>query len=290
MLARENRMNRKEYKLLCEGWRGYLNEIAVNIWGINKIKSMAENLVQTREGTGRDIYIEVQRQGRDLTVKIKNLDSSENTNNVFFRQVKNYDYEIVDSNVFVKDAVDNLREPWQIMWSEAGGGYGPILYEIGIEVISCFMNGAVMSDRGSVSQEAEDVWNKFKKRSDSEFNLTAVKMDVNDQSLEDFYDAKEYEFSYMTGGEDLKHMKKMTPEDPYDDMYQMSTLDNMFDRGEIVTDWNDVTSSLSYAFYKEEPEVINYMKNIRRSEFDFDIPGENLSELQNDFIKINLQN
>lgn len=283
-------MNRKEYKLLCEGWRGYLNEISVSIWGINKIKSMAERLVQMREGTRRDIYIEVQRQGQDLTVKIKNLDSNENMNNVFFRKVKNYDYEIIDSNVFVKDDIGNMREPWQIMWSEAGGGYGPILYEIGIEVISCFMNGAVMSDRGSVSKDAEDVWDKFKKRSDSEFNLTAVKMDVNDQSLEDFYDAKEYEFSYMTGGEDLKQMKKMTPEDPSDDMYQMSTLDNMFDRGEIVTDWNDVTSSLSYAFYKEEPEVINYMKNIRRSEFTFDIPDEDLSELQNDFIKINLQN
>lgn len=282
-------MHRKEYKLLCEDWRGYLNEIAVNIWGINKIKSMAENLVQIREGTGRDIYIEVQRQGRDLTVKIKNLDKIENTNNVFFRQVKNYDVKIVDSNVFVKDAVDNMREPWQIMWSEAEGGYGPLLYEIGIEVISCFMNGAVMSDRGSVSKDAEDVWDKFKKRSESEFNLTAVKMDVNNKSLEDFYDAREYEFENMITGEDLKHMKKMTPEDPTDDMYQMSTLENMLDRGEVVTDWNDVTSSLSYAFYKEETEVIDYIKNIRRSEFEFDIPGEDLTSLKTDFIKINLQ-
>ena len=282
-------MNRKEYKLLCEGWKEYLNEVAVNIWGINKIKSMAENLVQMREGTGRDIYIEVQRQGRDLTVKIKNLDKVENTNNVFFRQVKNYDVEIVDSNVFVKDDVDNMREPWQIMYSEAKGNYGPILYEIGIEVISCFMNGAVMSDRGSVSKDAEGVWDKFKKRADSEFNLKCVKMDVNDKSLEDFYAAREYEFDYMTNGEDLKHMKKMTPEDSTDDMYQMSTLENMFDRGEIVTDWNDVTSSLSYAFYKEEPEIINFIKNIRRSAFEFDIPGEDLTSLQSDFIKINLQ-
>lgn len=283
-------MNRKEYKMLCESWQGYLNEIAVNIAGINKIKAMVDNLYQIRQGSGRDIKIVVGMKEKDLFVKLINLDNSSATNNVFFRRVLDNDFKLTEDDVNVKDDLGNRRDAWQVLWSEAGGGYGPLLYEIGIEVISCDLNGAVMSDRGSVSDDARKVWERYKKRAGSEFNLVAVKMDINDASLEDYYDAHEYEFNNMMSNQiDPREMKKLTPKDPTDDMYQYAALDHMMDSGEFKSDWKDVESPLAYAFYKKKPEVINYLKDVTLSDFDVDMSLIQ-SDLESDMIMINLQN
>ena len=51
-------MNRKEYKLLVEGWNGYLNEISSDISGVTKIKSFVDRIVALREETGKDIKLE----------------------------------------------------------------------------------------------------------------------------------------------------------------------------------------------------------------------------------------
>lgn len=282
-------MNRKEYKLMVEGWQGYLNEIAVNISGINKIKGMVDNLYQIRQGSGRDIKIVVGMKGKDLVIKLVNLDSNSNTNNVLFRRVLDNDFKLTEDDVNVKDDLGNKRDAWQVMWSEAAGGYGPLLYEIGIEVISCDLNGAVMSDRGSVSDDARKVWDRYKKRAESEFDLTAVKMDINDSSFEDYYDSHEYEFENMMPDKpESASMKKMTPNDPTDDMYQFSAMDDMMSSGEFKFDWNEVESSLAYAFYKKSPEVINYLKDIALSDFDFD-SSLIKSDLNSDMIRIDLQ-
>jgi hypothetical protein len=283
-------MNRKEYKLMVEGWQGYLNEIAVNITGINKIKGMVDNLHQIRQGSGRDIKIVVGMKDKDLFVKLVNLDNSSNTNNVFFRRVLDNDFKLTEDDVNVKDDLGNKRDAWQVMWSEAAGGYGPLLYEVGIEVISCDLNGAVMSDRGSVSDDARKVWDRYKKRAESEFNLTAVKMDINDASFEDYYDSHEYEFENMMPDKpEAVKMQKMTPHDPTDDMYQFSAIDDMANSGEFKFNWNDVESSLAYAFYKKSPEIIDYLKDITTSDFDLDLSIIQ-SDLDTDMIKINLQN
>lgn len=283
-------MNRKEYKILCESWQGYLNEIAVNIAGINKIKAMVDNLYQIRQGSGRDIKIVVGMKEKDLFIKLINLDNSRATNNVFFRRVLDNDFKLTEDDVNVKDDLGNKRDAWQVMWSEAAGGYGPLLYEIGIEIISCDLNGAVMSDRGSVSDDAKKVWDRYKKRAESEFNLVAVKMDINDASFEDYYDSHDYEFQNMMPGisEPVK-MEKMTPDDPTDDMYQFSALDDMMDSGEFKFDWKEVESSLAYAFYKKKPEIINYLKDVTLSDFDVDMHPIQ-SDLESDMIIINLQN
>lgn len=283
-------MNRKEYKLMVEGWQGYLNEIAVNIVGINKIKGMVDNLQQIRQGSGRDIKIVVEMQEKDLVVKLVNLDNSSATNNVFFRRVLDNDFKLTEDDVNVKDDVGNKRDAWQVMWSEAAGGYGPLLYEIGIEVISCDLNGAVMSDRGSVSDDAKKIWDRYKQRAESEFNLTAVKMDINDASFEDYYDSHDYEFQNMMPGitEPVK-MEKMTPNDLTDDMYQFSALRDMMDSGEFKFDWKEVESSLAYAFYKKKPEVINYLKDITLSDFDIDFENVISSDTNSEMININLQ-
>ena len=283
-------MNRKEYKLMVEGWQGYLNEIAVNIVGINKIKGMVDNLQQIRQGSGRDIKIVVEMQEKDLVVKLVNLDNSSATNNVFFRRVLDNDFKLTEDDVNVKDDVGNKRDAWQVMWSEAAGGYGPLLYEIGIEVISCDLNGAVMSDRGSVSDDAKKIWDRYKQRAESEFNLTAVKMDINDASFEDYYDSHDYEFQNMMPGitEPVK-MEKMTPNDLTDDMYQFSALRDMMDSGEFKFDWKEVESSLAYAFYKKKPEVINYLKDITLSDFDIDFEHMISSDTNSEMININLQ-
>jgi hypothetical protein len=256
-------MNKNNYKLLIEGWRGFLNEISVNITGINKIKEMVDNLYEIRQGSGRDIKIVVERKEKDIVVSLLNLDGESSNDHVFFKRVADNPHaKLGNKKVVVKDNDGGSREAWQIMWSEAGGGYGPLLYEIGIEVISCRLNGAVMSDRGSVSDEARNVWARYKQRADSEFNLTSVKMDVSDASLEDFSLVSDF---------DPENMKKMTPDDPTDDMYQYSALMDMLDLDDIKTDWREVESPLAYAFYKNKPEVIEYMENKSQvSDFDLD--------------------
>ena len=260
-------MNRKEYKLLVEGWQNFLKESPVNISGITKIKSFVDRIVTLRGETGKDIKIRARLNGTILEVNLLNY-SVLRMNGVFYQKAWLNHLGNVDRNV----KVDGDRDPYVIKYSDVGGGFGPLLYEVGLEIVSCNLGGALMSDRGEVSEEAERVWDRYLRRSKSEFNIEAIKMDFTDESWDDvMYDAP---FSDMTDEdqERFKKTKKYTEDDPTDDIYQYSAILNSAEKGVFVDgDWKNFESPLAYAFYKLEPEILNYIKSLDENLIEIDL-------------------
>jgi len=260
-------MNRKEYKLLVEGWNGYLNEISSDISGVTKIKSFVDRIVALREETGKDIKLEAFFNGTVLEVKLINF-SSMSDNKVEYQKAWLNHLGIVDRNV----RVDGDREAYVIKGSEVAGGFGPLLYEIGLEIISCKLGCALMSDRGEVSEEAERVWDRYLRRAKSELNLEAVKMDFSGESWDDvmYYEP----FSDMSDEEQerFKQTEKYTPNDTSDDIYQYSAILNSAKKGNFVDgDWKNFESPLAYAFYKNETEIINYIEDLDLNLIEIDL-------------------
>ena len=260
-------MNRKEYKLLVEGWNGYLNEISSDMSGVTKIKSFVDRIVALREETGKDIKIRARLNGTVLEVNLLNY-SVLRMNGVFYQKAWLNHLGNVDREV----KVDGTRDPYVIKYSDVGGGFGPLLYEIGLEIVSCNLGGALMSDRGEVSEEAESVWDRYLSRSKSEFNLEAVKMDFSDESWDDvMYDTP---FADMSDEEQerFKQTQKYTPDDTSDDIYQYSAILNSAKKGNFVDgDWKNFESPLAYAYYKLEPEVLTYIESLEENILEIDI-------------------
>ena len=86
-------------------------------------------------------------------------------------------------------------QSWQVGGSRVDLGYGPLLYDVAIE-----LTGGLTSDRTSVSGEAEAVWDYYSKnRSD----VGVVQLDIPDDYFED----------------------QLTPDDPNDDCSQVPAYD-----------------------------------------------------------------
>lgn len=267
-------MKRKEWNILVESWNKYLNESPVDISGINKIKSLVDRIKMLREETGKDIKLSVdvfEHDTKMLRVQILNYGSDNlgRTNFVYFNKIKDESgrYRLIDKDVFVNDNRGNSRESYQVKKSEVAGGFGPLLYEIGLEIISCRFNGALMSDRMSVSDDAKKVWERYDRRADSEFNLNSVKMSFNDLTISDMVgdgiDGKDnLEGMIDKDNDDLPLMYRPLGSNK---MYQYGSLENMIDSGEeLSNDWSEVDSVLMYAFYKDQPEILNYIEDLEK--------------------------
>ena len=260
-------MQRKSCKILVENWRHYLNEIASDISGVTKIKSFVDRIIALRKETGKDIKIKAFFNGTVLEVALVNY-SIVSMNKVFYQKAWLNHLGNVDKNI----KVNGDREPYVIKYSEVSGGFGPLLYEIGLEIISCKKNGALMSDRDEVSEDAERVWDRYLRRSKSEFNIEAIKMDFSDESWEEvmyyppFADMSEEE------QERFKKTKKYTENDPSDDIYQYSAILNAAEKGKFVDgEWKNFESPLVYAYYKKEPEILTYIESLEENILDIDI-------------------
>lgn len=144
---------------------------------------------------------------------------------------------------------------WQTTSSRAERSWGPLLYEVALEYVSS-REGMLMSDRLTVSDDAEAVWNYYLRRSQNESNLEYIQMD--------------YESIYGTPGElgikgvsDDIVVPKYTKNDPLDDIEQISTFKNALKRsGEenLSVEW--LKSSLSKAFYKTNNDIIPILEEL----------------------------
>ena len=106
-----------------------------------------------------------------------------------------------------------------VAWSEAAGGFGPLLYDVAIEA-----SGGLMPDRFEVSGEAEAVWQKYMTaRSD----IQVDQLDIQDDYFE----------------------PQITPDDPSDDCSQVAAHDKLKDK------W--YTSPLSKKYSKAGTPVID---------------------------------
>jgi len=113
-------------------------------------------------------------------------------------------------------------QSWQISGSRVDLGYGPLLYDVAIE-----LTGGLTSDRTSVSGEAEAVWDYYSKnRSDVE----VVQLDIQD----DYF------------------LPQLTPDDPNDDCSQVPAYDRYHE------DWHK--SGLSKLIKKGGTPVIDELR------------------------------
>ena len=113
-------------------------------------------------------------------------------------------------------------QSWQISGSRVDLGYGPLLYDVAIE-----LTGGLTSDRTSVSGEAEAVWDYYSKnRSDVE----VVQLDITD----DYF------------------LPQLTPDNPNDDCSQVPAYDR------YKEDWHK--SGLSKLIKKGGTPVIDELR------------------------------
>jgi len=137
-------------KRLFENWRGYLKEDA-------KTLSMAERLpelgwkVKIEETNAADIMI-VLVDGADDTMGVVKIYSS-----------VGYGFGQCLKTHFVGWA----------MAEDKGAGFGPLLYDVAMELVSIDKDSSLTADRGTVSDEAFEVWKHYlTKRNDvEEFQL-----------------------------------------------------------------------------------------------------------------------
>ena len=97
--------------------------------------------------------------------------------------------------------------------------------------------------------------------------------DFSDESWDDvMYYAP---FSDMSDEEQerFKQTEKYTPNDTSDDIYQYSAILNSAKKGNFVDgDWKNFESPLAYAYYKLEPEVLNYIESLDENLIEIDLP------------------
>ena len=90
-------MNRKEWNLLVGGWNNFLNESAVDISGISKIKSLVDRIILLKKETGKDIKVKVIMNGNVLEVSLENY-SVMSLNKIMFCKAWVSNFGVVDRN------------------------------------------------------------------------------------------------------------------------------------------------------------------------------------------------
>jgi len=70
-------------------------------------------------------------------------------------------YIKIDRGITVPDGL-----VWEVSNVEADHGYGPLLYDIAMEMVYLLDDGGLMPDRTMVSPEARAVWRKYYERGD----------------------------------------------------------------------------------------------------------------------------
>ena len=123
-------------KLILENWNKFLNEAAM---GMDDLPPDTVVVVNERNNSETEIYYS----------SLSEMGSTD---------TKPYGRIIIEAP-FPAGTCDGA---WNVANSDADQGWGPMLYDIAIEWATQNANG-LMSDRSSVEQEAENVWNFYLK-------------------------------------------------------------------------------------------------------------------------------
>ena len=216
--------------------------------GIDRIKESVQTLFFYNERKENSCKILIEELGNMINVKY--VDTS------FVSGQKIYGYVNIDWIYSgSKQKSFNDKSIWQTTSSSATRTWGPLLYEVALEYVSS-KGGMLMSDRLTVSDDAERVWDYYLRRSQSESNLEYIQMD--------------YESIFGTPGElGIKGVSnnivvpKYTKDDPADDVEQISTFKNIFKRsGEESLSDGWLKSPLSKAYYKTSNDVIPILEEL----------------------------
>ena len=123
-------------------------------------------------------------------------------------------------------------EALEVVWTTAASGWGPMLYDVAMEVAT-EAGGGLTPDRRSVSNDAQNVWNYY-------FNNRG---DVESQQL----DLTDIEVDYYT---DL-NLKKLTPDVDEDDCLQSKAISAYEDK------WDQAPLSKRYT---KAPTTLNALR------------------------------
>jgi hypothetical protein len=74
----------------------------------------------------------------------------------------------------VSNAYGPCLGAFRVSWADANKGWGPILYEVVLELATLLSNG-LMPDRGSVSSDAQNIWDKFMTRNN--YRVKIIQLD-----------------------------------------------------------------------------------------------------------------
>ena len=123
-------------KLILENWNKFLNEAAM---GMDDLPPDTVVVVNERNNSETEIYY-------------SSLSDMGNTD------TKPYGRILIEA----PSPAEDCDGAWNVAYSNADQGWGPMLYDIAIEWATQNANG-LMADRSSVEQEAENVWNFYLK-------------------------------------------------------------------------------------------------------------------------------
>jgi len=138
-----------------------------------------------------------------------------------------YGVVIIDTSVQYGERFPCL-DAMMVAFSDASHGWGPMLYDIAIE-ISTLLGGGLVADRTNLSPEAYDVWDFYHKNR---------------------YDAKQVQLDNEDG--------ELTPDVQFDDCLQTTTYDYIKKTGD---EWID--SPISKA-YRKEPTTLRALRDSKK--------------------------
>ena len=141
-------------KLLLENWRKYLlTEGAKTIEDLLSFKD---------EESGEDlkIYIRARATGNgSIEITYASVDVNGKIYELGYNDAIHGEVEIVSAN-YGHDDIGPCDGAYQVKWSTATEGWGPLLYDVAIEYATMHGNGLI-SDREEVSDEAHAVWDYY---------------------------------------------------------------------------------------------------------------------------------
>ena len=130
------------------------------------------------------------------------------------------------------DGTGPCGEALNVVYSEAASGWGPMLYDVAMEVAS-EVGGGLTPDRSSVSDSAQNVWNYyFNNRGDVE----SQQLDLTDTEVERYTDL---------------NLKKLTPDVEQDDCLQSKAIAQYEDK------WDQAPLSKRYT---KAPTTLNALR------------------------------
>ena len=123
-------------------------------------------------------------------------------------------------------------EALEVVWTTAASGWGPMLYDVAMEVAT-EVGGGLTPDRRSVSNDAQNVWSYyFSNRSDVE----SQQLDLTDTEVQHYTDL---------------NLKKLTPDVEEDDCLQSKAIAQYEDK------WDQAPLSKRYT---KAPTTLNALR------------------------------
>ena len=126
---------------------------------------------------------------------------------------------------------------YSIAWAGAQSGYGPLLYDIALEVLWKFQKAALTSDRKKVSTDAKGVWDYYL---DNRDDVEKIKMDIDKETI-------------AQTSAPLKHLTEPTDDDcPQKISIYYATKIKGFQN---APNWYE--QSTAFAYIKKDPTTIS---------------------------------